>query len=60
MNGNGNSAEQEAHATVSLEILTGPARGTAYWLSGTTLDISVNESDMIRVSEADGNHYRMA
>lgn len=36
---------------VSLEILTGPARGTASWLSGTTLDISLNPADMIRVAE---------
>ena len=38
-------------APVSLEILTGPARGTATWLSGTTLDISLNPADMIRVAE---------
>jgi serine protease Do len=36
---------------VSLEILTGPARGTASWLSGTTLDVSLNPADMIRVAE---------
>ena len=39
-------------ATVSLEILTGPARGTASWLSGATLDVSINPEDMIRVAEA--------
>jgi serine protease Do len=38
-------------APVSLEILTGPARGTASWLSGTALDISLNPADMIRVAE---------
>ena len=56
MTANGNSADPQAQpqATVSLEILTGPARGTAYWLSGNTLDVSVNESDMIRIGEADG------
>lgn len=39
-------------ATASLEILTGPARGTASWLIATTLDVSLDESDMIRVAEA--------
>ena len=39
-------------APVSLEILTGPARGTASWLSGATLDISLNPADMIRIAEA--------
>ena len=38
-------------ATASLEILTGPARGTARWLSGSTLDVSLDQSDMIRVAE---------
>ena len=38
-------------APASLEILTGPARGTASWLSGTALDISLNPADMIRVAE---------
>ena len=39
-------------ATASLEILTGPARGTACWLGGTTLDVSLDPSDMIRIAEA--------
>ncbi len=43
---NGNSA------TSSLEILTGPARGTVCWLSGSMLDISLNDEDMIYVAEA--------
>jgi S1-C subfamily serine protease len=39
-------------ATASLEILTGPARGTASWLAGRTLDVSLDETDMIRIAEA--------
>ena len=38
--------------TASLEILTGPARGTAAWLSEETLDVSLDEAEQIRVSEA--------
>jgi len=45
------SGADTATVPVSLEILTGPARGTASWLSGTTLDISLNPTDMIRVAE---------
>ncbi len=37
--------------TASLEVLTGPARGTASWLSEATLDVSLNEEDMIRIAE---------
>lgn len=46
-----NSAEEKLNAPASLEILTGPARGTASWLSGSALDISLNEEEMIRVAE---------
>jgi hypothetical protein len=49
---NDNSAEEKLNAPASLEILTGPARGTASWLSGSALDISLNEEEMIRVAEA--------
>ena len=49
---NNSSAKKEQNAPASLEILTGPARGTASWLSGSALDISLNEEDMIRVAEA--------
>jgi len=49
---NENSAGTGATAPASLEILTGPARGTASWLSGSALDISLNDEDMIRVAEA--------
>ncbi len=49
---NNNSAEEKLNAPASLEILTGPARGTASWLSGTALDISLNEEEMVRIAEA--------
>ncbi|MBT8438006.1 MAG: serine protease [Gammaproteobacteria bacterium] len=49
---NNNSVEDKLNAPASLEILTGPARGTASWLSGTALDISLNKEDMIRIAEA--------
>ena len=49
-----NSANTEATATASLEILTGPARGTASWLGGNALDVSLNDADMIRVGAAGG------
>jgi len=47
-----NSASTETTAAASLEILTGPARGTASWLGGSAHDISLNDADMIRVGEA--------
>jgi S1-C subfamily serine protease len=47
-----NSPDTEASATASLEILTGPARGTASWLSGNAIEVSLNDADMIRVAEA--------
>ncbi len=46
------SANTVASATASLEILTGPARGTASWLSSNALEVSLNDADMIRVAEA--------
>ena len=52
MEGNDREAGEKRDAPASLEILTGPARGTASWLNGTALDISLNEEDMIRVAEA--------
>ena len=39
--------------TASLEHLTGPARGTASWLSGVALDISLSDSRLIRITEPD-------
>ena len=49
---NENSAEVERNALASLEILTGSARGTASWLSGTALDISLNEENSINIAES--------
>ncbi len=46
------SQKDSLNATASLEILTGPARGTASWLSEATLEISVDDEDMIQVSTA--------
>ena len=48
------SGGTEAGTTASLEILTGPARGTASWLIGSALDISLNNADMIRIAPAGG------
>jgi S1-C subfamily serine protease len=39
--------------TASLEHLTGPARGTASWLIGTTVDVSLGSGHMIRIAEPD-------
>ena len=44
-------------ATASLEILTGPARGTASWLSGPALDVLLDDEDTIRVVEAGGDTH---
>jgi len=52
---NENSAATTETATASLEILTGPARGTASWLTGATLEVSLNDEDMIRVAEVGSN-----
>ncbi len=52
MAANDNIGKAKPRATASLEILTGPARGTASWLTESTLDISLNQEDMIRVAEA--------
>ena len=43
MDGNDKEAEEKRDAPASLEILTGPARGTASWLNSTALDVSLNE-----------------
>ena len=48
-----NAATQKP-ATAALEHLTGPARGTATWLNGTALDISLDDDRWIRVSESEG------
>ena len=49
---NNNSADTTKAVTASLEILTGPARGTVSWLGGSALDISLNDEDLIRVAAA--------
>ncbi len=38
-------------AAASLEILTGPARGTLCWLEGSTLDLSLDAENRLRVAE---------
>ena len=54
----GQDSNTAGTASASLEVLTGPARGTACWLSGTTLDLSLDEADMIRVAEAGSEPLR--
>lgn len=49
-----NGDNQWSGAVASLEILTGPARGTACWLNEHELDISLNDEDMIRIVAAGG------
>lgn len=39
-------------AAASLEILTGAARGTACWLGGATLDLSLDQQCRLHVAEA--------
>lgn len=39
-------------SVASLEHLTGPARGTASWLSGAALDVSLTDGHLIRITEA--------
>jgi len=47
-----NSAERQGTTdTAFLEILTGPERGTACWLAGGQLDLSVGEGQRLYVSE---------
>jgi S1-C subfamily serine protease len=40
--------------TASLEHLTGPARGTATWLSGAALDVSLSDNRLVRITESGG------
>ena len=40
--------------TASLEHLTGPARGTATWLSGAALDVSLSDNRLVQLSESGG------
>jgi hypothetical protein len=39
--------------TASLEHLTGPARGTASWLIGVAVDVSLGSDHRIRIAEPD-------
>ncbi|HKJ52176.1 MAG TPA: trypsin-like peptidase domain-containing protein [Gammaproteobacteria bacterium] len=54
MAGAGINSPSTAGTTAALEVLTGPARGTACWLTGSTLDVSVDDADRMRVAEAGG------
>jgi len=47
-----NSNKPMRTATASLEVLTGPARGTACWLTDATHEVSLDESDMIQIAQA--------
>ncbi|MFV2033160.1 MAG: serine protease, partial [Gammaproteobacteria bacterium] len=42
-------------ATAALEHLTGPARCTASWLTGITVDISLGAGHVIRIAESDSD-----
>jgi len=39
--------------TAALNHLTGPARGTATWLSGAVLDVLLTDARLIRIAESD-------
>ncbi len=45
------ATDQQQHATASLEHLTGPARGTASWLSGDALDVSSSDDYVLRIAQ---------
>ena len=40
--------------TAGLEHLTGPARGTATWLNGAALDVSLSDNRLVRITESGG------
>ncbi|TDJ20752.1 MAG: hypothetical protein E2O65_01445, partial [Gammaproteobacteria bacterium] len=40
--------------TATLDHLTGSARGTATWLSGAALDVSLSEDRLVRITESGG------
>ena len=40
--------------TAALDHLTGSARGTATWLSGAVLDVSLSEDRLVRITESGG------
>lgn len=43
---------RQRSVTAALEFLTGPARGTANWLNGTKLDVSLDSDRTVRIGEA--------
>ena len=49
---NDNSPAVAQASAASLEHLTGPARGSASWLSGVALDVSLAGGHLVRVTEA--------
>jgi S1-C subfamily serine protease len=49
---NETSSEAINNAAAALEYLTGPARGTASWLSGSALDISLQDDHGLHIVEA--------
>ena len=46
------SKSAPASVTAALEYLTGPARGTVSRLNGSTLDVSLKEPRLVRLTEA--------
>ncbi|HED15190.1 MAG TPA: serine protease [Gammaproteobacteria bacterium] len=46
------SAVKEPIVTAAFEHLTGPARGTATWISGSTLDVCLQDDQRIRIVES--------
>jgi len=45
-------SDHVAIVTAAFEHLTGPARGTATWISGTTLDICLQDDHRIHIAES--------
>jgi len=45
-------SSREPIVTAAFEHLTGPARGTATWVSGSTLDICLHDDHRIQISES--------
>ena len=52
MNGQQVDSTNYETTSASLEILTGPGRGTACWLLGGTLELSIGEDRRLEVGEA--------
>lgn len=49
---NDSNNESSRSATAALEYLTGPARGTASWLSGVALDLVLQDNHGVLIAEA--------